>query len=137
MKQEWNNSPGMDSRGEELSDYSSRPESNRLTALICGGWPPLGAPYTATLAATENLASSLPDAQMMVTYFRGLQNWAEREVVSKFTVPRMTFAGSNDIIVDSTTGQIAPIGPLIGQHKDELERMGGGFISWMGSVTNL
>ena len=38
--------------------------SNRLTALICGGWPPLGAPYTATLAATENLASSLPDAQM-------------------------------------------------------------------------
>ncbi len=60
----------------------------------------------------------------MVTYYRGLQNWAEREAVSQFTVPRMTFAGSNDIIFDSTTGQTAPIGPLIGQHKDELERMG-------------
>ena len=35
---------------------------------------------------------------MMVTYYRGLQNWPEREVVSKLNVPRLAFAGSHDIV---------------------------------------
>jgi len=97
--------------------------TNRLTALICGGWPPLGGPYGRTLAVTEALAAKVPQAQMMVTYYRGLQNWPEREVVSKFTVPRLTFAGSNDIVA-AVGGQTTPIGPVIAQHRDELERMG-------------
>ena len=97
--------------------------TNRLTALICGGWPPLGGPYGLTLAVTEALAAKVPQAQMMVTYYRGLQNWPEREVLSAFTVPRLTFAGSHDSVV-AVNGQTTPIGPVIAQHRDELERMG-------------
>jgi hypothetical protein len=96
--------------------------TNRLTALICGGWPPLGGPYVATLSVTESLASKIPEAQTMVTYYRGLQNWPEREVVSKLTVPRMTFAGTDDIV--GLPGAMTPIGPVIAQHRVELERMG-------------
>lgn len=98
--------------------------TNRLTALICGGWPPLQGPYGPTLAVTEALAAKVPQAQMMVTYYRSLQNWPEREVVSKFTIPRLTFAGSNDIVTGVASGQVTPIGPLIAQHRDELERLG-------------
>ena len=97
--------------------------TNRLTALICGGWPPLGGPYGPTLAVTEALAAKAPQAQMMATYYRGLRNWPEREVVSKLTVPRFTFAGSNDTVA-GVEGQRTPIGPVIAQHRDELERMG-------------
>jgi hypothetical protein len=59
---------------------------------------------------------------MMVTYYRELQTWAEREAVSKFTVPRLTFAGSQDI-VGSGSGQI-PIGRTIAANRGELEKMG-------------
>lgn len=98
--------------------------TNRLTAVICGGWPPLGGPYGPTFAVTEALAAKVPQAQMMATYYRGLQNWPEREVVSKFAVPRFTFAGSNDTVAGPVQGQRLPIGPMIAQHKEELERLG-------------
>jgi|SRR5688572_11135079 len=98
--------------------------TNRLTALICAGWPPLGAPYGPTLAVTEALAAKVPQAQMMVTYYRGLQSWPEREVVSKFAIPRFTFAGSNDTVVGPVQGQRIAIGPMIEQHREELERLG-------------
>jgi hypothetical protein len=58
---------------------------------------------------------------MMVTYYRGLQNWPEREIVSNLTIPRLTFAGSNDTVM-GVGGRRTPIGPLIAQHRDELER---------------
>ena len=74
------------------------------------------------LSVTESLAAQIPEAQMMVTYYRGLQNWPEREVVSKLTIPRMTFAGSNDIV--GLPAARTPIGPAIAQHRGELERMG-------------
>jgi hypothetical protein len=96
--------------------------TNRLTALICGGWPPLGAPYSETLSVTESLAARIPEGQMMVTYYRALQNWPEREMLSKLTLPRMTFAGTNDIV--GLPGGKAAIGPVIAQHRDELERLG-------------
>jgi pimeloyl-ACP methyl ester carboxylesterase len=98
--------------------------TNRLTALICGGWPPLAAPYAQTLAASETLAARTPAARMMVTYYQELQDWPEREAVSKFTVPRMTFAGSQDRIVGPGSGQTASIGPVIAEHREELEKMG-------------
>ena len=94
--------------------------TNRLTALVCGGWPPIAAPYAATLRTAEALAAKTPPARAMVTYYRALQTWPERDVLSKLTIPRMTFAGTNDLVGGPTT----PIGPTIAQHKDELERMG-------------
>ena len=96
--------------------------TDRLTALVCGGWPPIAAPYAATLKTAESLAAKIPEAQPMVTYYRALQDWPEREVVPKLKVQRLTFAGTNDIV--GLPGATTPIGPVIAQHRDELERMG-------------
>jgi hypothetical protein len=61
---------------------------------------------------------------MMATYYRGLQHWPEREVVSKFAFPRFTFAASNDTVAGPVQVQRIAIGPMIAQHRDELERLG-------------
>ena len=89
--------------------------TDRLTALVCGGWPPLGAKYGDMVTITAR-------ASLDGTFYRALQDWPEREVVSRFTVPRMTFAGSEDIIV--AYGLTFPHGPTIAAHREELERMG-------------
>jgi hypothetical protein len=92
--------------------------TNRLTALICGGWPPLGAEYRYMVTETE----CDPMSRMQDTFYRALRDWPEREAVSRFTCPRMTFAGSNDVII--AYGHTFRIGPTIAEHRDELERMG-------------
>jgi pimeloyl-ACP methyl ester carboxylesterase len=105
--------------GLQLAD-----RTDRLTALVCGGWPPLGAPYPGMAIYTEANAvrEGTASASIWATYYRSIENWSERDAVSAFTCPRMAFAGSDDIIeADGITG---PIGPLIASHRDELEEMG-------------
>lgn len=90
--------------------------TNRLTALVCGGWPPLEAQYRETLAVTEIEASAAR------TFYRSIANWDERAAVSKLTCPRMTFAGTKDAFV--VDGYPIHIGASITDHRDELEHMG-------------
>lgn len=95
--------------------------TNRLSALVCGGWPPLGAPYAETLAYAEEEAAQ--GRTSAVTFYRSIRSWPEREAVSKLTCPRMTFAGTKDEFVAGKSQRIR-IGPLIAGHRAELERMG-------------
>jgi pimeloyl-ACP methyl ester carboxylesterase len=95
--------------------------TNRLSALVCGGWPPLGGQYAETLAFAEGEAAQGRTTPFL-TFYRGIRSWPEREAVSKLTCPRMTFAGNNDEFVAG--GQKIRIGPLIAEHRAELERMG-------------
>lgn len=99
--------------------------TDRLTALVCGGFPPLGASYADLAAASEAGAGrALPAAaRLMVTFFRSLEEWRDREAVAKFTCPRMTFAGGEDVVV-SRGAPPTRIGPLIAEHRAELEAMG-------------
>jgi hypothetical protein len=60
---------------------------------------------------------------MMVTFFRDLEQWRDRETVAKFSCPRMTVAGSDDAIVSRGAPAIR-IGPLIAEHRADLEEMG-------------
>jgi dienelactone hydrolase len=92
--------------------------TNRLTALVCGGWPPLGAPYKDMTNETRRQGQQ----QIYTTFYRRLETWPEREAVSKISCPRMTFAGTDDVI--TTPAVTARIGPLIAEHRDELQRMG-------------
>jgi pimeloyl-ACP methyl ester carboxylesterase len=96
--------------------------TNRLSALVCGGWPPLGGPYAETLAYTEDEAAQGRTTPAL-TFYRSIRSWPEREAVSKLTCPRMTFAGSKDEFVAGKNHRIR-IGPLIAEHRAELERMG-------------
>lgn len=93
--------------------------TDRLTALICGGWPPLGAPYPGMARYT---ARTQTPPSVWATYYRSIENWNEPEAVSRLTCPRMAFAGSDDIIY--ADGITVPIGPLIAEHREELEAMG-------------
>lgn len=88
----------------------------RLTALACGGWPPLGGQYDEALAVSEveNGASA--------TFYRSLRGWREREAVSQLRCPRLVFAGTNDQFV--AQGRSIRIGPLVAEHRVELERLG-------------
>ena len=95
--------------------------TNRLTALACGGWPPLGGQYDETLAVAEAGAPRGGDKHY-VTYYRSLRNWPERDAVSKLTCPRLVFAGTNDQFV--AEGHSIRIGPLVSEHRNELEGLG-------------
>ena len=90
--------------------------SSRLTALACGGWPPLGGQYEEALAVSE------AEGRAAATYYRSLRGWRERDTVSTLTCPRLVFAGTNDQFV--AQGNTIRIGPLVAEHRDELERMG-------------
>lgn len=96
--------------------------TDRLSALVCGGWPPLGGPYAETLAYTEDEAAQGRTTPAL-TFYRSIGSWPEREAVSKLTCPRMAFAGSKDEFVAGKNHRIR-IGPLIAEHRAELERMG-------------
>lgn len=97
--------------------------TTRLTALVCGGWPPLGASYARMATVCEALAErGEAEARLFVTYYRGLEQWSDHEAVSKFMCPRMVFAGTDDVIV--FPGYTARIGPLVAEHRDDLEKMG-------------
>ena len=86
-------------------------------------WPPLGGQYQDTLAVAEMAAAVKGEGRRWVTYYRSLlQNWAERDAVSKFTCPQMAFRGRQDEFV--ARGHTVRIGPLMAEHRDELERMG-------------
>jgi pimeloyl-ACP methyl ester carboxylesterase len=93
----------------------------RLTALVCGGWPPLGGQYRETLAFAEADAARGGERKW-ASFYRSLRDWAERDAVSRLTCPRFAFAGTNDRF---TAGdQNIRIGPLVAEHRQELENMG-------------
>ena len=96
--------------------------TSRLSALVCGGWPPLGGQYAETLAYVEAEAAQ-GRATPALTFYRSIRGWPEREAVSKFACPRMAFAGNKDEFVAGAATRIR-IGPLIAEHRAELERMG-------------
>jgi pimeloyl-ACP methyl ester carboxylesterase len=95
--------------------------TNRLSALVCGGWPPLGGQYAETLAYTEEEAAQGRTTPAL-TFYRSIRSWPEREAVSKLTCPRLAFAGNEDEFVAGPAKM--RIGPLVAEHRAELQRMG-------------
>ena len=98
------------------------PSSAHLLPSALRRWPPLGGQYAETLAYAEEEAAQ-GRTTSMVTFYRSIRGWPEREAVSKLTCPRMTFAGSKDEFVAGKSQRIR-IGALITEHRAELERMG-------------
>jgi pimeloyl-ACP methyl ester carboxylesterase len=95
--------------------------TSRLTALACGGWPPLGGQYRETLATTEATAARGGN-RLYLNFYRSIQDWPEREAVAKLRAPRLVFAGGRDQFV--AEGQNIRIGALVAEHRMQLENMG-------------
>ncbi|MFC3743789.1 alpha/beta fold hydrolase [Paractinoplanes deccanensis] len=95
--------------------------TDRMTALVMGGYPPLGGPYAEMLAVTRaahRMAGSPPPEQEVtpgdwdsvgvtaspeqtaqyVTLYESLMSFDERAALEKLHIPRTAFAGADDNI---------------------------------------
>ncbi|XVU23055.1 alpha/beta fold hydrolase [Actinoplanes sp. CA-054009] len=124
--------------------------TDRLTALVMGGYPPLGGPYAEMLAVTRaahRMASGKPAAQGPVTpgdwdsvevtaspdqtaqyvsLYESLTSFDERAAVRSLTIPRTAFAGAEDNIqYGPKWGDIrVPIAERLAGNKAELTSLG-------------
>jgi pimeloyl-ACP methyl ester carboxylesterase len=108
--------------------------TDRLTALVCGGWSPLGGQYVEILRASREAAAEPPASAMVVlrepaqytqwvTFYESVVDWPEAKAVARITCPRMAYAGSEG---DPTAGHEVPISiaSTIRNRRGELEAMG-------------
>ncbi|GIF63135.1 hypothetical protein Ais01nite_11700 [Asanoa ishikariensis] len=125
--------------------------TDRLTALVMGGYPPLGGPYAAmrgVTAAAHRMAvanegkqfaeaepgdwdtaevTRRPDqTAQYVTLYESLRDFDERAALKTLTVPRLAFAGADDNITYGPKWDDAhvAIGEPLARHRAELEASG-------------
>jgi pimeloyl-ACP methyl ester carboxylesterase len=128
--------------------------TDRLTALIMGGFPPLGGPYgpmlTVTRAAHRMALANRggcsdvnaditpgdwdaaevvvgPDqTEQYVTLYESLDGFDERAALDRLSVPRLAFAGTDDNISYGAKWDNAyvAIGEALSAHRDELVARG-------------
>jgi hypothetical protein len=86
--------------------------TDRLTALVLGGWPPLGAPYAGILQATRLKQANPEPSSLKVlrskdqyrqweTYYASMLNWPEAESVARIACPKMAFFGGEGDLVEA------------------------------------
>jgi pimeloyl-ACP methyl ester carboxylesterase len=117
--------------------------TNRLSALIMGGFPPIDGPYAEMLRVTtaayeiaggnpalddEWSASQLTkdETKQYVTLYQALQFFDDRAVQAQITCPRLCFVGSADEIqYGKTWGDVfvSLAGPVV-RGRSELEALG-------------
>ena len=128
--------------------------TDRLTALVMGGFPPLDGPYAEMLdvtAATHRMAldptsaapttdgpaepgdwSTVefdmpePQARQFLTLYESLQDFDDRGVLSELDCPRLCFAGSEDeVVYDERWGDTrVDIAGPLKDNRHELEAAG-------------
>lgn len=125
--------------------------TDRLTALVMGGYPPLGGPYDAMLSVTRSAhemavanegkvfapaepgdwdsaeVTSGPDqTRQYATLYESLRDFDERAALPRVTVPRLAFAGAEDNITYGPKWKDAhvAIGEPLARHRAELEAAG-------------
>ena len=106
--------------------------TERLAALVCGGFPVLNGPYARLLEDSiqilENAPSDLSDlhrelGQQFIFFLRHLQQWPEREEVPKIRCPRMAFMGECDH-ADGAPGNGPPLADYLREAQPVLETLG-------------
>ncbi|MEV4538631.1 alpha/beta fold hydrolase [Asanoa sp. NPDC049518] len=134
-----------------LSGLQLALRTDRLTALVIGGYPPLGGPYDAmrtVTAAAHRMAvanegrefvqaepgdwdaaevTRAPDqTAQYVTLYESLCDFDERAALGKLNLPRLAFAGTDDNITYGPKWNDAyvAIGEPLGRHREELETNG-------------
>lgn len=107
--------------------------TDRLSALVVGGWPALGGPYAPLLAAIrQKLPEPEPSSLVVLRspaqyaqwlhYAESIAGWPEREAVVGIGCPRLNVFGSQGDLVEA--GFPVPIASSIRQHRGELECLG-------------
>jgi pimeloyl-ACP methyl ester carboxylesterase len=94
--------------------------SNRVMALVVGGWPAIEGPYDLLLQTTQKLQKESPDRpeiSRFVNYYKSLQDWPERTEVAKLTCPRLNY-------IDATDGDDTDFIGRFRRNKSALQKMG-------------
>ena len=105
--------------------------TDRISALLIGGFPPLDAPYTALRRMSE-AAAELPTSRRdgidvgvlwsAVGFYAALERWPERTEVSRLKMPRLLFIGDDDRAQGAT--EPLPIADIVRATERELESLG-------------
>jgi pimeloyl-ACP methyl ester carboxylesterase len=107
--------------------------SDRLTALVIGGWPPLDGPYEAILAAARKKLPHPEPSSMKILrspaqyaqwihFYESLAGWPEREAVQRISCPKLMYFGSEGDLVEA--GIPVTIASNIRRHRKALQAMG-------------
>jgi pimeloyl-ACP methyl ester carboxylesterase len=107
--------------------------THRLTALVMGGWPPLGAPYAGILQATRLKQANPEPSSLKVlrskdqyrqweAYYSSMLDWPEAESVARITCPKMVFFGGDGDLVEADIP--IRIASLIRENRTALEQLG-------------
>lgn len=121
--------------------------TDRLTALVMGGYPPLDGPYDAMLAVTAathaesgqpvsgavvepgdwdstEIALTKDQTQQFLTLYQALQGFDDRAV--QLSIPRLCVVGSADNIQygERWGNTLVSIGTPVVEHRAELEQLG-------------
>lgn len=107
--------------------------TDRLSALVIGGWPPLDGPYREILAAARRkqpnpepsslkiLRSPAQYAQW-IAYYESMQDWPERQAVTSISCPRMVYFGEEGDLIEA--GIPVTIASNIRRHRGTLQDQG-------------
>jgi pimeloyl-ACP methyl ester carboxylesterase len=112
--------------------------SGRVSALVCGGFPPLGGPYAEMLALSQDVVDGsvkIPVVKVappkrlrtklnqFVTYYKGLRDFDDAAAQQHLAMPRLCYVGSEDHV--KVNGQlVASLARRVLDRRDELERHG-------------
>jgi pimeloyl-ACP methyl ester carboxylesterase len=107
--------------------------TDRLSALVLGGWPPLGGPYEGILQATRLKQADPEPSSLKVlrskeqyrqweTYYASMLDWPEAESVARIACPKMVFFGGDGDLVEA--GIPVAIASIIRAHRATLEGQG-------------
>ena len=107
--------------------------TNRLTALVIGGWPPLNAPYANILEASRRKIGNVEPGSMAVLrnadqyrqwsyFYASMKGWPEADAVHSITCPKMVFYGARGDLIEA--GLPVNIASIIRTSRVELARQG-------------
>jgi pimeloyl-ACP methyl ester carboxylesterase len=101
--------------------------TDRVSALVCGGWPPLGGQYQDMLDFFRLLRTypNLPaPVDQYVTLFESLLDWStsESEAIKLISRPKMAFCGAAD--QKEFPGGAYKMAPTMRERRSDLEELG-------------
>ena len=107
--------------------------TTRVSALVCGCWPPLGAPYAYMLRGTlMNLNDPPPHARVILrepaqyrrwaTFYESMKNFPETKAVASIRCPRLVVYGEK--AESGVAGIRLPWAEILRARRQELEALG-------------
>ncbi len=107
--------------------------TDRLSALVIGGWPPLGAPYAGILQATLAKQANPEPSSMTILrnkaqytqwehYYRSMLHWPEAASVAAMACPKMVYFGADGDLIEA--GTPIRIASIIREHRATLQSQG-------------